>query len=98
MLYNTVLFFGWYFLPLWLCHRVCQSNSLPAIRFLFFNGTIRSYVLVRLAQFFLDGHHVGTTQGVPLWSYLRDPLLLFQSAALLEVSTAPTSLTCQASS
>ena len=49
-------------------------------------------MLVRLAQFFLDGHHVGTTQGVPLWSYLRDSLLLFQSAALLEVSAAaPTS-------
>ncbi|ELR23688.1 tyrosine phosphatase, putative [Acanthamoeba castellanii str. Neff] len=49
-----------------------------------------SYVLVRLAQFFLDGHHVGTTQGVPLWSYLRDPLLLFQSAALLEIVHAIT--------
>ncbi len=68
-----------------MCVHLIRRRQFDLIQF---NGTIRSYVLVRLAQFFLDGHHVGTTQGVPLWSYLRDPLLLFQSAALLEVSAA----------
>lgn len=43
-------------------------------------------MLVRLGQFFADGHTVGTTEGVTLWSYLREPLLIFQTAALLEVS------------
>jgi len=67
----------------------------PAVKFyvvlyntvLFFGW---SYVLVRLAQFFIDGHKVWPVPDASLWPYIRDPLLIFQTAAVMELVHAVT--------